>query len=72
MSPKDVTDRLSMTVAARTPEETQFLSVAADYREWMGPDELPRWENNLRAAAHSLTASTDLGSGIGMPGSQSD
>ncbi|GGX27924.1 hypothetical protein [Streptomyces lomondensis] len=26
LSPKDVADRLSMTVAARTPEETRFLS----------------------------------------------
>jgi hypothetical protein len=72
LSPKDVVDRLSMTVAARTPEETQFLSIAADYSEWMGADELPEWEDGLRTAAHSLTASTDLGSGIGVPGSQRD
>ncbi|MCQ9182559.1 hypothetical protein KMT30_26630 [Streptomyces sp. IBSBF 2953] len=57
LSPKDVVDRLSMTVAARTPEETQFLSIAAGYSEWMDADELPGWENGLRAAAHSLTAS---------------
>ncbi|PZT69016.1 hypothetical protein DN402_16915 [Streptomyces sp. SW4] len=43
LSPKDVVDRLSMTVAARTPEETQFLSIAADYSEWMSADELRRW-----------------------------
>jgi hypothetical protein len=72
LGPKDVADRLSMTVAALTSEETQFLSVAADYSEWMEPDELPGWENDLRAAAHSLTASTDLGSVIGVPGSRRD
>ncbi|MFJ9020848.1 hypothetical protein ACIRPU_12820 [Streptomyces sp. NPDC102259] len=72
LSPKDVVDRLSMTVAARTPEETQFLSIAADYSEWMDTDELPGWENGLRTAAHSLAASTDLGSGIGVPGSRRD
>ncbi|MGW7527762.1 hypothetical protein [Streptomyces sp. NPDC054783] len=70
LSPKDVADRLSMTVAARTREETRFLSVAADYSEWISLDELPGWENDLRAAAHSLTASTDLGSCIGVPGSR--
>ncbi|MGW5640593.1 hypothetical protein [Streptomyces sp. NPDC003832] len=68
LSPKDVVDRLSMTVAAHTPEETQFLSVAADHSQWMGADELPKWENGLRAAAYSLTASTDLGSGLAVPG----
>ncbi|WP_225821399.1 hypothetical protein [Streptomyces naphthomycinicus] len=62
LSPKDVADRLLMTVAARTPEETRFLSVAADYSEWISFDELPGWENDLRTAAHSLTAATDLGS----------
>jgi hypothetical protein len=70
--PKDVADRLSMTVAARTPEETQFLSVAADYSEWMEPGELPGWENDLRTSADSLTASTDLGFVIGVPGSRRD
>lgn len=65
LSAKEVVDRLSMTVAARTPEETQFLSIAADYSEWMSADELPGWENGLRTAAHSLTVSTELGSGIG-------
>ncbi|MEV8038861.1 hypothetical protein [Streptomyces sp. NPDC086182] len=72
LGPQDVADRLSMTVAARTPEETQFLSVAADHSKWMGPDELPGWEKDLRTSAHSLIASTDLGSVIGMPGSQHD
>jgi hypothetical protein len=72
LGPKDVADRLSMTVAALTPEETQFLAVAADYSQWMGPDELPEWENDLRTSAHSLTASTDLRSDIGVPGSQRD
>ncbi|WSB49182.1 hypothetical protein OHA00_18480 [Streptomyces cellulosae] len=72
LSPKDVVDRLSMMVAARTPEETQFLSIAADYSEWMGADELLEWENGLRTAAHSLTASTDLGFGTGVPGSLRD
>ncbi|MER6148250.1 hypothetical protein [Streptomyces hirsutus] len=72
LSPADVADRLSMTVAAHTREETRFLSVAADYSKWISPDELPEWENDLRTAAHSLTASTDLGSGIGVPGSRRD
>ncbi|MCL7428863.1 hypothetical protein [Streptomyces sp. YS415] len=62
LSPKGVVDRLSRALAARTPEETRFLSVAAQYSEWMGADEVLGWENDLRAAAHSLTASTDLGS----------
>ncbi|MET7984693.1 hypothetical protein [Streptomyces sp. NPDC005281] len=66
LSAKDVADRISMTVAARTQEEIRFLSLTADYSEWIGPDELPRWENDLKTAAHSLTAATDLG--IGMPG----
>ncbi|MGC5034266.1 hypothetical protein ACPXCS_05425 [Streptomyces sp. DT190] len=61
LSPRDVVDRLSMTVAAHTSEETQFLSIAADYSEGMDADELPGWENRLRTAAHSLAASTDLG-----------
>ncbi|MER7495788.1 hypothetical protein ABT033_24680 [Streptomyces pharetrae] len=72
LSPKDVTDRLSMTVAARTPEETHFLSVAASYSEWISPDEIPGWETDLRTAAHSLTAATDRGSRIGVPGSRHD
>ncbi|MER7575553.1 hypothetical protein [Streptomyces sp. NPDC126514] len=62
LSPEGVVDRLSSALAARTPEEARFLSVAAQYSEWMGADEVPGWENDLRAAAHSLTASTDLGS----------
>lgn len=53
-------DRLSMTVAARTQEETQFLSIAADYSEWIGPDDLPVREHDLQTADHSLTASADL------------
>ncbi|MFI1394264.1 hypothetical protein [Streptomyces sp. NPDC020681] len=60
LNPKDVADRLTMTVAARTKEETQFLSIAAYYSEWIGPDNLPGWEHDLQTAAHSLTASTDL------------
>ncbi|MFG2128022.1 hypothetical protein ACGFNV_09500 [Streptomyces sp. NPDC048751] len=60
LSPGDVADRLSMTVAARTQEETRFLSAAAHYSEWMAPEDLPGWEHDLRTAAHSLTASTDL------------
>ncbi|MGW7363557.1 hypothetical protein ACWGI8_09040 [Streptomyces sp. NPDC054841] len=60
LSSKDVADRLSMTVAARTKEETRFLSIAADYSEWIGPDDRPVWEHDLQTAAHSLTASTDL------------
>ncbi|MGW2687972.1 hypothetical protein ACWC6I_33025 [Streptomyces sp. NPDC001414] len=60
-------DRLSMTVAAGTREETRFLSVAADYSEWIGPDDLPGWEHDLRTAAQSLTASTDPGASIGAP-----
>lgn len=70
--PKDVADRLSMTVAAGTREETRFLSVAADYSEWIGPDELPEWEHDLRTAAHSLTASTDPGASIGVSRSRRD
>ncbi|WP_251097030.1 hypothetical protein [Streptomyces sp. Caat 7-52] len=62
LRPEDVAHRLSMTVAASTPEETQFLSVAAEYSEWISLDELPGWENDLRTAAHSLTAATGLGS----------
>ena len=61
LSPQDVAGRLSMTVAARTEEETRFLSVAAEYSEWLGPDQLPGWEDELRTAAHSLTAATDFG-----------
>ncbi|MCX4917036.1 hypothetical protein [Streptomyces sp. NBC_00687] len=72
LSPKDVADRLSMTVAADTQEETRFLSVAADYSEWIGPGELPKWEHDLRTAAHSLTASTALGADIGMPSPRRD
>ena len=68
LSPKDAADRLSMTVAARTREETRFLSAAADYSEWISPDELSGWENDLKNAAHSLTTSTDHGPGIGVPG----
>lgn len=70
LNSKDVADRLSMTVTASTPEETRFLSVAADYSEWMGPVELPGRENDLRAAALSLTASTNLGRGLYVPGSR--
>ncbi|MEU7088514.1 hypothetical protein [Streptomyces achromogenes] len=61
LSPKDVGNGLSMTVAARTREEIRFLSVAAGYSEWLGPDELSGWEKELRTAAHSLAAVTDLG-----------
>ncbi|MFF4968575.1 hypothetical protein ACWDO6_07880 [Streptomyces sp. NPDC003674] len=68
LSPKDVGDGLSMTVAARTREETRFLSVAAVYSQWLGPDELPGWEKELRTAAHSLAAATDLGPRVSMPG----
>lgn len=67
LSPKDVADRLSMTVAARTPEETDFLSAAAAHSEWISFDQLQAWEDDLRTAAHSLTAATDLGSRIGVP-----
>ncbi|WP_147976638.1 hypothetical protein [Streptomyces sp. MS191] len=67
LSPKEVTDRLSITIAARTQEETRFLSVAAEYSEWIGPDDLPRWEHDLRAAAKLLAALTDLAPGIRPP-----
>lgn len=33
----DVAARLSTTDAARTREETRFLSIAADYSEWISP-----------------------------------
>ncbi|MFF9142430.1 hypothetical protein ACF09G_33245 [Streptomyces albogriseolus] len=72
LSPKDVGNGLSMTVTARTGEETRFLSVAADYSEWLEPDELAGWEKELRTAAHSLAAATDLGPSIGVPGTRSD
>ncbi|MGW1511345.1 hypothetical protein [Streptomyces sp. NPDC002394] len=72
LSPKEVGDGLSMTVTARTQEETQFLSVAAEYSEWMEPDDLPAWERELQAAAQSLAASTDLGPGIRVPASRHD
>ncbi|MFF7200607.1 hypothetical protein [Streptomyces sp. NPDC008141] len=67
LSPKEVADRLSMTVAAHTQEETHFLSIAADYSEWIGPDDLPAWEDDLRSAAQSLAASTDFDPGIRRP-----
>ncbi|MGW7198907.1 hypothetical protein [Streptomyces chryseus] len=60
LSPTEVADGLSIGIAARTEEETQFLSVAAEYSEWMGPEDLPGWEDDLRTAAHSLAAATDL------------
>jgi hypothetical protein len=72
LSPKNVADRLSMTVAARTREETRFLSAAADYSEWIGPDELLRWENDLTTAAHALAAATDLGPDVDEPGALPD
>lgn len=70
-SPK-VGDGLSMTVTARTEEETQFLSVAAEYSEWIEPDDLPAWERELQAAAQSLVASTDLGPGLCVSASRHD
>ncbi|MFF0887457.1 hypothetical protein [Streptomyces sp. NPDC003456] len=60
LSPEDVAGQLSMTVAARTPEEMRFLSVAVARGEDTGADELPRWEEALRAAARTLTASSAL------------
>ncbi|MGW5130405.1 hypothetical protein [Streptomyces sp. NPDC004135] len=65
LSPGDVGHGLSMTVAARTREETRFLAVAADFSEWLGSEELPGWETELRSAAQALVAATDLGSSIG-------
>ncbi|MFC9248066.1 hypothetical protein ACFT7S_29800 [Streptomyces sp. NPDC057136] len=72
LSPKEVADRLSIMVAAHTQEETQFLSIAAEYSEWIGPDDLPAWEHDLRAAAQLLAASADLGPGIRVPVSRHD
>jgi hypothetical protein len=72
LSPKEVADRLSMTVTAHTQEETRFLSLAAEYSEWIGPDDLPAWEHDLQAAAQLLAASTDLGPGIQVPVSRHD
>lgn len=72
LSPKEVGDGLSMTVTARTQEETQFLSVAAEYSEWMEPDDLPAWERELQSVAHLLAAFTDLSSGIRVPASRRD
>ncbi|MFJ3720587.1 hypothetical protein [Streptomyces sp. NPDC090057] len=57
LSPKEVADRLSMTVTACTRAETRFLSVAAEYSKWISADELPAWENDLSIAARSLTTS---------------
>ncbi|WP_406376125.1 hypothetical protein OG788_41790 [Streptomyces sp. NBC_00647] len=68
LSPKEVADRMSMTVTALSEEEARFLSVAADYSEWLGPTDLPGWERDLRTAAHALAASTDLAPSIGRPG----
>lgn len=63
LSPIELADGLSMTVAAHTQEEKQFLSIAAEYSEWLGPHDLPGWEHDLQAAAHSLcVASADDGS----------
>ncbi|GGT05573.1 hypothetical protein GCM10010271_04660 [Streptomyces kurssanovii] len=72
LSPKEVADRLSMTVAAHTQEETQFLSIAAEYSEWIGLDDLPTWEHGLHAAAELLAASTDFGPCTRIPGSRHD
>jgi hypothetical protein len=72
LSPKEVADRLSMTVAAHTQEETRFLSLAAEYSEWIGPDDLPAWEHDLQDAAQLSAASTDLGPGIHVPASRHD
>lgn len=72
LSPREVGDGLSMTVTARTEEETQFLSVAAEYSEWIEPDDLPAWERELQAAAQSLVASTDLGPGLCVSASRHD
>ncbi|MFF7574876.1 hypothetical protein ACFZBE_07760 [Streptomyces sp. NPDC008061] len=72
LSAAEVTNGLSMTVTARTQEETKFLSIAAEYSEWMGPDDLPAWEQELRTTAHSLTTSTDLALTIGEPGSRGE
>ncbi|MFL1901977.1 hypothetical protein ACJWDR_23150 [Streptomyces tauricus] len=68
LNPQDVGNGLSMTVAARTREETQFLAVAADYSEWLEPAELPGWEKGVRTAARSLAAATELGPIIGVKG----
>jgi hypothetical protein len=72
LRPREVADRLSMTVAAHTQEETQFLSIAAEYSEWIGPDDLPAWEHELLAAAQLLAASTDLAPGVRVPASRRD
>ncbi|MEU6702135.1 hypothetical protein [Streptomyces wuyuanensis] len=60
LSPGDVTARLSMAVAARTPEETRFLSLAVGHDAPAGPDDPAGWELDLYSAARSLAASTDL------------
>ncbi|MEU9863679.1 hypothetical protein AB0D99_22670 [Streptomyces sp. NPDC047971] len=72
LSPKEVGDGLSMTVAAHTEEEMQFLSIAAEYSEWIGPDDFPEWERKLRAAARLLAASTDLGPSTRVPALRHD
>lgn len=72
LSTEDVGNGLPVTVTARTREETRFLSVAANYSEWLDPDELAGWEKELRTTAHSLAAATDLGPSIGVPGARPD
>ncbi|MGV9315998.1 hypothetical protein ACWDR0_27990 [Streptomyces sp. NPDC003691] len=70
LGPEEVGNSLSMTVAADTEQETQFLSIAAEYSEWIGADYLPAWERELQAAAQLLVASSDLGPGICASASQ--
>lgn len=72
LSAVEVANGLSTAVTARTQGETKFLSIAAEYSEWMGPDDLPAWEQELRTAAHSLTTSAELAFTVGGPGSRGE
>ncbi|MFI1466303.1 hypothetical protein [Streptomyces wuyuanensis] len=67
LSPRGVADRLSVAVTAHTPDETRFLSLAAGYDEWIGPDDLREWELGLLNAARSLAACTDLAPSASYP-----
>ncbi|MEU8677576.1 hypothetical protein [Streptomyces sp. NPDC048560] len=60
LSPMDVMHRMGQALAAHTPQETRFLSAAAEYDGWFGPDRLTTWEKALRSAARALADSTDL------------
>ncbi|MET9108054.1 hypothetical protein [Streptomyces zhihengii] len=59
----DVGGGLGWTVEADTEEESRFLSTAAEYSQWMGPERLPSWARELEAAARALCAVSEYGGG---------